>query len=107
MATFADLDIRFHLSQGPDHRGVRLRRPGHLCGVRERQCFELAIGDVLILPSPACGWATVSVQTTGLPTLSVLRLDRPVPRQPQDRDATARLLRRGRCLGFRCISPAI
>ena len=109
MATFADLDIRFHLSQGPDHRGVRLRRPAtcRLCGVRERQCFELAIGDVLILPSPTCGWATVSVQTTGLPTLSVLRLDRPVPRQPQDRDATARLLRRGRCLGFRCISPAI
>ena len=62
---------------------------------------------MLILPSPTCGWATVSVQTTGLPTLSVLRLDRPVPRQPQDRDATARLLRRGRCLGFRCISPAI
>src|SRR5208337_138027 len=27
MATFADLDIRFHLSQGPDHRGVRLRYP--------------------------------------------------------------------------------
>ena len=34
MATFADLDIRFHLSQGPDHRGVRLRRPGHLPVVR-------------------------------------------------------------------------
>ena len=25
---------------------------------------------MLILPSPACGWATVSVQTAGLPTLS-------------------------------------
>jgi len=30
MATFADLDIRFHLSQGPDHRSVRLGRPDHL-----------------------------------------------------------------------------
>ena len=74
MATFADLDIRFHLSRGGRHRGVRGAGKGHLCGVRERQCFELAVGDVLILPSPTCGWATVSVQTTGLPTLSVLQL---------------------------------
>ena len=30
-------------------------RPAALCGGKDRHCFELGIGDALILPCPACG----------------------------------------------------
>jgi uncharacterized protein CbrC (UPF0167 family) len=57
MATFADLGIPFPLFEAPtdeasDYAGLATCR---LCGVKDRHCFELGIGDALILPCPACG----------------------------------------------------
>lgn len=57
MTTFADLDIPFPLFEAPTreashYAGVATCR---LCGRGERHCFELSIGDDLILPCPACG----------------------------------------------------
>jgi uncharacterized protein CbrC (UPF0167 family) len=57
MATFADLGIPFPLFEAPiedasDHVAPATCR---LCGGRDRHCFELGIGDALILPCPACG----------------------------------------------------
>jgi uncharacterized protein CbrC (UPF0167 family) len=57
MATFADLGIPFPLFEAPtteasEYAGLATCR---LCGRRDRHCFELGIGDALILPCPACG----------------------------------------------------
>jgi uncharacterized protein CbrC (UPF0167 family) len=57
MATFADLGIPFPLFEAPtteasDYAGVATCR---LCGGRDRHCFELGIGDALVLPCPVCG----------------------------------------------------
>ena len=57
MATFADLGIPFPLFEAPtdeasDYAGLATCR---LCGVKDRHCFELGIGDALILPCPSCG----------------------------------------------------
>jgi hypothetical protein len=55
MATFADLGIPFLLFEAPtdepsDYAGLATCR---LCGGRNRHCFELGIGDALILPCPS------------------------------------------------------
>jgi uncharacterized protein CbrC (UPF0167 family) len=57
MATFADLGIPLPLFEAPtdeasDYDGIATCR---LCGRGDRHCFELGIGDALILPCPACG----------------------------------------------------
>lgn len=57
MPTFADLGIPFPLFEAPtneasDYAGLATCR---LCGGQDRHCFELGIGDALILPCPACG----------------------------------------------------
>jgi hypothetical protein len=57
MATFAELGIPFHLFESPTSEACDYVGPAtcRLCGVRERHCFELGIGDALMLPCPACG----------------------------------------------------
>lgn len=60
MPTFADLGIPFPLFEAPteeasDYAGIATCR---LCGCGGRHCFELGIGDDLILPCPACGSET-------------------------------------------------
>jgi len=57
VTTFADLDIPFPLFEAPTHEasdyaGLATCR---LCRRGERHCFELGMGDALILPCPACG----------------------------------------------------
>lgn len=57
MATFAKLGIPFPLLEAPtreasDYAGIATCR---LCGGRDRHCFELGIGDAMILPCPICG----------------------------------------------------
>lgn len=57
MPTFADHGIPFPLFEAPtdeasDYAGLATCR---LCGRGERHCFELGIGDDLILPCPSCG----------------------------------------------------
>lgn len=60
MASFSDLGIPFPLFEAPtdeasDHVGIATCR---LCGRGERHCFELGIGDALILTCPSCGTGT-------------------------------------------------
>jgi uncharacterized protein CbrC (UPF0167 family) len=57
MTTFLDLALPFPLFEAPaseasDYVGLASCR---LCGTRDRHCFELGIGDALILACPACG----------------------------------------------------
>lgn len=57
MSTFADLGIPFPLFEAPtreasDYAGLAICR---LCRRGGRHCFDLGIGDDLILPCPACG----------------------------------------------------
>jgi uncharacterized protein CbrC (UPF0167 family) len=57
MATFADLGIPFPLFEAPtteasDYAGIATCRH---CGGREWHCFELGIGDALIVPCSVCG----------------------------------------------------
>src|SRR4051794_40376538 len=59
MPTFTDLGIPFPLFEAPtteasDYAGIATCR---LCGVKDRHCFHLGIGDALILPCPSCGTA--------------------------------------------------
>lgn len=57
MAKFAELGIPFPLFEAPtkeasDYTGIATCR---LCGGRGRHCFELGIGDAMILACPTCG----------------------------------------------------
>ncbi|WP_165247994.1 CbrC family protein [Paludisphaera soli] len=57
MATFADLGIPFPLFEAPTHEasGYAGLATCRLCKRGDRHCFELGVGDALILPCPACG----------------------------------------------------
>ena len=57
MPTFADLGIPFPLFEAPTDEASDYAGPAtcRLCGAKDRHCFDLGIGDALILPCPACG----------------------------------------------------
>lgn len=56
-ASFAELGIPFPLFEAPTDEASGYAGPAtcRLCGARDRHCFELGIGDALILPCPSCG----------------------------------------------------
>jgi tetratricopeptide (TPR) repeat protein len=95
MATFSDLGIPCPLFEAPtteasDDTGLATCR---ICGGKDRHCFELGIGDALILPCPACGTENGLRPTTGPTALPLLRLTGPLPGTAQGQEAVARLLR--------------
>lgn len=57
MPTFADLGIPVPLFEAPTDEASDYAGPAtcRLCGGKGQHCFELGIGDALILPCPGCG----------------------------------------------------